>query len=479
MSRARSRGNINKRVAAHKQKLADEHEYDLRQQAKRQRVVAGYVSVITNIAASIISFGGKVISNHQGRMPGAKTKKRERLDVEKHIKDMSDKHFRRRYRMDKKSFWNLLDIIKGDLPSTGEVRERGTVPNGPITHEARLSMALRIAAGGDPLDIASLHGVNDDDPMDSFWEVVDAIHSSSQLDLKFPNTHEEQTQLAEEFKNKSDIGICHCVGAIDGILIWIHMPTASDCESFGFGPLKFFCGRKKKYGLNMQAVCDARRRFLWVDISHPGSTSDFFAFDQCDLKTQLEQAGFLRPGLCLFGDAAYANSPYMCTPYRSAAGTKDDFNFFQSQLRINIECAFGMLVHRFGMLRKAFPMGVTISKTNSAILALCKLHNFCINSNGGDDIASACVGDSAHIMLEGGMTLPRIDRDVAAGSSGWSYEEDEDRVDGLLDGGDHMEDHTDSDRRRFRSIISQLPRTLIHEHVKTNGYRRPERGGHR
>ena len=111
----------------------------------------------------------------------------------------------------------------------------------------------------------------------------------------------------------------------------------------------------------MQAVCDARRRFLWVDLKYPGSTSDFFAFDQSTLKSQLEQQGFLRRGLCLFGDAAYANSPYMVTPFRSATGTKDDFNFFQSQLRINIECAFGMLVHRFGMLRKAFPMGVSLA----------------------------------------------------------------------------------------------------------------------
>jgi hypothetical protein len=255
-------------------------------------------------------------------MPGAKTVKRQRLDVDKLFSTMNDRHG----------------------------RSTGSVPNGPITHSARLSMALRIAAGGDPLDIASNHGVNDDEPMESFWAVVDAIHASPQLDIKFPTTDEEQQKLADEFKCKSSVGICHCVGAIDGILIWIHKPTASDCEALGFGPIKFFCGRKKKYGLNMQAVCDARRRFLWVDLKYPGSTSDFFAFDQSSLKRQLEEAGFLKHGLCLFGDAAYSNAPYMCTPFRSAAGTRDDFNFFQSQLRINIECAFGMLVHRFGML---------------------------------------------------------------------------------------------------------------------------------
>lgn len=141
------------------------------------------------------------------------------------------------------------------------------------------------------------------------------------------------------------------------------MPTASDCDALKIGPSKFFCGRKKKFGLNMQAVCDARRRFLWVDIKYPGSTSDYFAFDQSSLKIQLEQAGFLRRGLCLFGDAAYANSPYMCTPFRSATGTKDDFNFFQSQLRINIcwsidlECFEGIPHGRIDLQHKQCNFG--------------------------------------------------------------------------------------------------------------------------
>lgn len=251
------------------------------------------------------------------------------------------------------------------------------------------------------------------------------------------------------------------------------MPTASDCDALKIGPSRFFCGRKKKFGLNMQAVCDARRRFLWVDIKYPGSTSDYFAFDQSSLKIQLEQAGFLRRGLCLFGDAAYANSPYMCTPFRSATGTKDDFNFFQSQLRINIECAFGMLVHRFGMLRKAFPMGVSISNTNSAILALCKLHNFCIESNSGDDIGVTELGDASNIMVEGGMSLPRIDGDDAVDNV-WRYEA-ADRLDDLLDGGDHMDDHSADDRRRYRNYF--LPRQMIHQHIELNGFRRPPRRG--
>ncbi len=74
--------------------------------------------------------------------------------------------------------------------------------------------------------------------------------------------------------------------------------------------------------------------FELKDISigkNPGSTSDFFAFEQSNLKSMVEKKeGFLRPGYCLFGDNAYVNSPYMCVPYHNvAAGSNEDnFNFF-------------------------------------------------------------------------------------------------------------------------------------------------------
>jgi hypothetical protein len=63
----------------------------------------------------------------------------------------------------------------------------------------------------------------------------------------------------------------------------------------------------------MQATCDADRKFLDVEIKFPGAASDYYAFDESALKQKLERPGFLRPGLCLFGDNAYVQTPYMCT----------------------------------------------------------------------------------------------------------------------------------------------------------------------
>ena len=59
-------GEARARVDAYAQHLADEDEYEFRQQAKRQRVAAGFASAIANVTASIVSFAGKAISSHKG-----------------------------------------------------------------------------------------------------------------------------------------------------------------------------------------------------------------------------------------------------------------------------------------------------------------------------------------------------------------------------------------------------------------------------
>jgi hypothetical protein len=44
------------------------------------------------------------------------------------------------------------------------------------------------------------------------------------------------------------------IGAIDGILIWIIKSNKTECEKAKYGSKSFFCGRKDKFGLNMQAI---------------------------------------------------------------------------------------------------------------------------------------------------------------------------------------------------------------------------------
>lgn len=446
---------------------ADENQYALYQARVMSEVSSAMASVMAFVAFQSDESNG-------GRKPGALTIKRERKNIEQYIGRVNDRSFRRRYRMNKDAFWMLLELIAPHLPSTGEERQKGAVPNGPITHASRLSMALRYFAGGDPLDISEFHGVGDDEPLRSVWLVIDAIHMCSELNIVFPETHAEQTECASGFRAKSSIDIDCCIGAIDGMLVWMNKPTSSDQHNIGFGPTKFFCGRKMKYGLNMMGVCDSRRRFIWIELNMPGAASDFYAFDQSSLKKKLETEGLLRPGYCLFGDNAYINTPYMCVPWRNVgSGPKDGMNFFHSSLRINIECAFGMLVHRWGILRKPMPVNFTVHKISSLVLALCKLHNYC-SDNGSDSVDSPSEADLINITTEGGLFLPRLDN---SGAYVWDSVTESgggaDRLDDLLDGGEHMDDHTRDQRRVYRAE-RDLPCYRILDYFYEQSLERPE-----
>jgi hypothetical protein len=183
--------------------------------------------------------------------------------------------------------------------------------------------------------------------------------------------------------------------------------------------------------LNCQAVCDAQGKFLEVSILYPGSTSDCLAFEGMSLFTRLE-VGLLAQGLCLFGDNAYLSSMFMATPYSAVSGgSKDAYNFYHSQLRIQIECAFGMLTHRWAILRSAIPMQVSIRKTIALVIALCKLHNFCIDEN--DLVPPVGAVDELRTEMRGGIPLETTQTPTSIGRRVLLPRQ-------LLDGGLHFDD---------------------------------------
>jgi hypothetical protein len=283
--------------------------------------------------------------------PIAQTTPRTRQDIDNIMSELGETFTRRAYRMSRKSFWKLLGILHPqlELQSTGpDKKTRKGARNGLINHAVRLSIALRYFAGGSPVDIAITHGVSHTAVFESVWEVVDAVNKCDTLKFQFPNDHTQQHELANGFTRLSKAGFNTCVAAINGIMIWINQPTQADCAKNNFsGPKKFFCGRKSKFGLNMQGVCDSKCRFVDIHVKQPGATSDYLAFNCMELKGLLEQPGFLAPGLFLFGDNAYMNTTYMATPYKGfVSDSKDTYNFFHSQLRITIERTFCMFVHR-------------------------------------------------------------------------------------------------------------------------------------
>jgi hypothetical protein len=95
---------------------------------------------------------------------------------------------------------------------------------------------------------------------------------------------------------------------------------------------------------------------------------------------------------------------FMAAPYSAVSGgSKDAYNFYHSQLCIQIECAFGMMTHWWAILWSAIPMQVSIKKTIALVIAPFKLHNFCIAEN--DLVPPFCAVDVLQTEIRGGILL--------------------------------------------------------------------------
>ena len=393
--------------------------------------------------------------------------------------------FARAYRMNYEGFMVLHDKLKQGIqeyitnnnnrteysPSSFNQSYCFYIPNGKISTEIRLATALRYFAGGSYLDISISHGISKTDVYRSVWAVVHATNISPSLQFRFPTTSEECKSTAYDLTFRSKAGFDNCVGCIDGMLLWTEKPFQKHCEKVGVDSGKFYCGRKGKFGLNMQGVCDARRRFTYISVQHPASASDYLAFVTSSLYQKLTEGTGLPDGYCLYGDNAYVNETYMAVPFpNTSSGPKDAYNYYQSQVRINIECAFGVLTNRWRLLKSPLSATIPINRMNALLSCLCKIHNFCID-NGNSTPPERYEHDPLTLM------------DFVNVNDG-----DGPRPIGLLGGGEHFADVPEGRRgancRSLRLASRQLinhdnpsnktvPRNKMLQHVIARDIHRP------
>ena len=90
--------------------------------------------------------------------------------------------------------------------------------------------------------------------------------------------------------------------------------------------------------INVQAICDANRNFLWVDTNSRGPSHDVTALLRTDLARAMA-AGTMPAQYHIVGDDAYKSALAQCiTPYPGVdlPAYKDNANFFISRSRIEI-----------------------------------------------------------------------------------------------------------------------------------------------
>ena len=96
----------------------------------------------------------------------------------------------------------------------------------------------------------------------------------------------------------------------------------------------------------MQGICDHRRRFTYLSANTVGPTHDSTAFATTNVSRELA-AGMLPAAFHFVGDEAYSGcAEQVVTPYpgrnlRFTNPEQDAFNYWLSNSRTEIECAFG------------------------------------------------------------------------------------------------------------------------------------------
>jgi len=311
-------------------------------------------------------------------------------------------HFRRMFRMPLESFVKLCDDICNAVSQEvfrpeSHLQHRGTArpfsaalqhQGGYVAGEIRAATSLRLMAGGSYLDLVPLFDVVKSQVYDSFDTFLDWVIKTYRFPLidwlrteNWLKLHE----LAREFSRKTGGLMYGGFGSLDGLAIRIICPRMADVKD----PGNYFC-RKGFYALNVQAICDKKKRFLWVNPSNKGSTHDSTAFILSKIFSLLveKNEALKQEGLYLQGDSAYPLTAFLQVPFElpdlqnDPTRSKDAFNYFHSCNRIYIECAFGELIMRWGVFWRS--LRFDLKKCSRIITVAMLLHNFIIDERNGE-----------------------------------------------------------------------------------------------
>jgi hypothetical protein len=190
------------------------------------------------------------------------------------------------------------------------------------------------------------------------------------IHVALPETSAQWERNAQGFE---EIGVFpNVAGAIDGSIIPIERP--GDYEAW-------YC-RKGYPAINLQAVCDYRKRFMAYAM-RPGSCSDKLLF----LMSEFGRHSHKKiPGTYHWlADAGYRLTSRILIPfdlYEVMPRDQRKFNYIHSKTRISIECAFGILKERFRIFQIALPFSP--ARCSKIIVACMVLHNILLDLN--DDV---------------------------------------------------------------------------------------------
>lgn len=177
----------------------------------------------------------------------------------------------------------------------------------------------------------------------------------------------------------------NCVGSVDGKHIRIRSPSKSGSQ---------FINYKGYFSIVLMAVADADGRFLTIDVGEYGRNSDGRALKESAFGKRLFTNALDLPEpsplpgqetnfpFYFAADEAFPLTSNIIKPYpkRGLTNRKRIFNGRLSRARKSVECSFGMMSSKFRILHTTISLNV--STVDTAVQAICVLHNFIKNEEG-------------------------------------------------------------------------------------------------
>jgi hypothetical protein len=202
-----------------------------------------------------------------------------------------------------------VDVNQGNCQSQGQ---------GHISSKLILHCLIQYMVGGSFHDIITSARIAKATFFNCIHQGIDAVNNCPALAIEFPTDPNGLKQLAVEFQGKSSMGVLDgCVRALDGWLCHIKVPTVKDTANIA----AYFSGHYQHHGVNVQACCDARCKFMYLSVRSHGGTGDSRAFYGTALQNFLE---VIPCGVCVVADSAYTLSSTLLVPFSGADKKNND-----------------------------------------------------------------------------------------------------------------------------------------------------------
>jgi DDE superfamily endonuclease len=131
-------------------------------------------------------------------------------------------------------------------------------------------------AGGSYLDLVPLFDVSKSHLYVVFHDFIGWVIETYEFPLVNwlrQSTWQPLINRANHFAEKTDGVFYGPFAALDGLAVWIDCPKLSEV----LDPGNYYC-QKGFHALNVQAICDRSKQFLWCNPTNKGSTHDSSAF---------------------------------------------------------------------------------------------------------------------------------------------------------------------------------------------------------